>query len=47
MVMGHYTFAKGYNAFPIERAMVNVNGVLYYTLQTDTDSATRKMIQIK
>ncbi len=41
------SFAKGYNAFPIERAMVNVNGVLYYTLQTDTDSATRKMIQIK
>ncbi|MCC6283355.1 MAG: HYR domain-containing protein, partial [Saprospiraceae bacterium] len=41
------SFSKGYNTFPIERAMVNVNGLLYYTLQTDTDSATRKMIQIK
>ncbi|MCA0236377.1 MAG: HYR domain-containing protein [Bacteroidetes bacterium] len=40
-------FSKGYNSFPIDRSMVNVNGVLYYTLQTDNDSATRKMIQIK
>ena len=40
-------FPKGYNSFPIERSMVNVNGVLYYTLKTDKDSATRKMIQIK
>jgi hypothetical protein len=40
-------FSKGYNSFPIERSMVNVNGLLYYTLKTDSDSATRKMIQIK
>ena len=40
-------FPKGYNAFPIDRSMLNVNGVMHYTLQTNTDSATRKMIQIK
>lgn len=40
-------FPKGYNSFPIDRSMLNVNGLMHYTLQTNTDSATRKMIQIK
>jgi hypothetical protein len=40
-------FAKGYNAIPVDRALLNTTGLLYYTLQTDTDSATKKMIQTK
>jgi hypothetical protein len=40
-------FAKGYNSFPIERAMLNTTGLLYYTVQAGNDSATRKMIQTK
>ena len=41
------SFAKGYNAIPVDRALLNTTGLLYYTLQTDTDSATKKMIQTK
>ncbi|MEZ4894479.1 MAG: T9SS type A sorting domain-containing protein [Saprospiraceae bacterium] len=38
---------KGYNSILLDKAMVNSTGMLYYTLETDTDSATRKMIQAK
>ncbi|MCB0525941.1 MAG: proprotein convertase P-domain-containing protein, partial [Saprospiraceae bacterium] len=40
-------FPKGYNSILLDKAMVNSTGMLYYTLETDTDSATRKMIQAK
>ena len=40
-------FAKGYNTFAIDRQLVNTTGVLYYTVETTTDSATKKMIQSK
>ena len=40
-------FAKGYNTFSIDRQLVNTTGVLYYTVETATDSATKKMIQSK
>jgi len=40
-------FAKGYNAISLDRAMLNTTGLLYYKLETSTDSATRKMIQTK
>ncbi|TNE56828.1 MAG: HYR domain-containing protein, partial [Bacteroidetes bacterium] len=40
-------FSKGYNAIAIERALVNTTGVLYYKLETATDSAVKKMIQTK
>jgi len=40
-------FAKGYNSFMLDKAMVNTSGVLFYTLETSTDAATKKMIQSK
>ena len=40
-------FAKGYNSFAVEAQLLNTTGVLYYTLETATDSATKKMIQSK
>jgi hypothetical protein len=40
-------FAKGYNAIPLERALLSTTGMMYYTLETATDSATKKMIQTK
>jgi hypothetical protein len=40
-------FAKGYNAIALDRALMNSTGVLYYSLETATDSATKKMIQVK
>ena len=40
-------FAKGYNALSLDRALLNTTGMLYYTLETATDSATKKMIQVK
>ena len=40
-------FSKGYNTFNIDANALNLNGVLYYQIETDTDSATRKMIVIK
>jgi hypothetical protein len=39
------TFAKGENTISLERALLNTTGVLFYKLETATDSATRKMIQ--
>jgi hypothetical protein len=40
-------FAKGYNAIALDRANLRANGMLYYKLETTTDSATKKMIQSK
>jgi hypothetical protein len=40
-------FAKGYNNVSLDRAAVGAAGVLYYKLETSTDSATKKMIQTK
>jgi hypothetical protein len=43
-------FAKGYNThqcIETDRQLLNTTGVLYYTLETATDSATKKMIQSK
>jgi hypothetical protein len=41
------SFAKGYNAISIDRALLNANGLMYYKLETATDNATKKMIQTK
>jgi hypothetical protein len=41
------SFAKGYNSIAIDRALLNTVGLLYYKLETATDSATKKMIQTK
>jgi hypothetical protein len=38
-------FGKGYNAIALDRTTLNANGVLYYKLETATNSATKKMIQ--
>ena len=40
-------FAKGYNTISVDRALLNTTGLLYYTLETATDSATKKMIHLK
>ena len=40
-------FAKGYNSISLDRALLNTTGVLYYTLETATDAATKKMIQAR
>jgi hypothetical protein len=40
-------FAKGYNTISLDRALLNATGMLYYTLETATDKATKKMIQSK
>jgi hypothetical protein len=40
-------FAKGENNVSLDRALLNTTGVLYYKLETATDSATKKMIQTK
>lgn len=40
-------FPKGYNTIPLEKALLNTTGALYYTLETATDSATKTMIQAK
>ena len=40
-------FAKGYNAMVLDRSLLKASGVLYYTLETATYSATKKMIQMK
>jgi hypothetical protein len=39
-------FAKGYNQVTINRSDLSATGVLYYTLETATDSATKKMIMV-
>lgn len=40
-------YAKGYNTINLEVSTLNLNGVLYYQLDTENYSATRKMIVIK
>jgi hypothetical protein len=40
-------FVQGENTITLDRALINTTGVLYYRLETPTDSATKKMIQAK
>ncbi|MDO8367928.1 MAG: HYR domain-containing protein [Saprospiraceae bacterium] len=40
-------FAKGDNTIALDRALLNSTGMLFYKLETSTDSATKKMIQAK
>ncbi|MBL7809565.1 MAG: T9SS type A sorting domain-containing protein, partial [Saprospiraceae bacterium] len=40
-------FAQGDNAIVLDRALLNTSGVLYYKLDTNAGTATRKMIQTK
>jgi len=40
-------YAKGYNEVSINRSELAGSGVLYYTLETANDSATKKMIIIE
>jgi hypothetical protein len=40
-------FASGENMIALDRALILTTGVLYYKLETATDSATKKMIQAK
>jgi hypothetical protein len=42
---GDYT--KGYNAMVLDRTLLKTSGLMYYTLETATASATRMMIQMK
>ncbi|MBK9014611.1 MAG: T9SS type A sorting domain-containing protein [Saprospiraceae bacterium] len=39
-------YSKGYNTVKLNRSDVGANGVLSYRLDTDSDSATRKMILV-
>jgi hypothetical protein len=39
-------FAKGYNSINLDRTDIQGNGMLYYQLDTPTDSATKRMILI-
>jgi hypothetical protein len=40
-------FAKGYNAFTIDRALINSTGALFYKVATDKDGDVKTMIQTK
>lgn len=40
-------FAKGHNAVTIDHTLSGATGLLYYTLETATNSATKKMIRVK
>ncbi|MDO8368961.1 MAG: T9SS type A sorting domain-containing protein, partial [Saprospiraceae bacterium] len=40
-------FVKGENSILLDRSLINTTGLLYYKLETATDSATKKMIQLK
>ena len=40
-------FSRGYNEINLDLSSLNVNGVLYYQLETATHSATNKMIVIE
>jgi hypothetical protein len=44
VVEGEY--AKGYNQVNLKRSELNASGVLYFRLDTGSDSATRKMILV-
>jgi hypothetical protein len=40
-------FGKGYNAFMVDRKLVDQSGVLYYKVETATDSGVKPMIQTR
>jgi hypothetical protein len=41
-------FAKGYNSFLLDGNRLNIaGGILYYSIETATDRATRKMLRVK
>jgi hypothetical protein len=40
-------FPAGENTVVLDRALLNTTGVLYYQLETDKYSATKKMVQGK
>ena len=40
-------FVKGYNAVELKRSDISVNGLLYYQLDTEAFTATKKMIHIR
>jgi hypothetical protein len=40
-------FAKGYNSVQIKKSDISVNGLLYYQLDTEAFTATKKMIHIR
>ncbi|MBK6929482.1 MAG: HYR domain-containing protein [Saprospirales bacterium] len=40
-------FAKGYNAFTLDKALLGATGMLYYKVETPADSAVKKMVQTK
>jgi hypothetical protein len=39
-------YSKGYNTVSLKRSEMGASGVMYYRLDTNTDSATRKMILV-
>ena len=39
-------YGKGYNQLNIEKADLGAAGIIYYTLETSSETATRKMILI-
>ena len=41
------SFNKGYNTFSLDANELQLNGVLYYQVETELNSANRKMIIIK
>jgi len=41
------SYARGYNAVSLEKHLIGDAGVLFYKLETATDSAVRKMILLK
>jgi len=40
-------FAKGYNAFVVDRKLMEDSSSMYYRVETDVDQATKIMIQQK
>jgi hypothetical protein len=40
-------FVKGYNTVALDKALINTSGILYYSLKSGDNTATRKMIQTK
>jgi hypothetical protein len=40
-------FAKGDNAFTIDRSLLNTTGLMYYKVETAKETASKKMIQTK
>ena len=40
-------YQKGYNEIDLRQSQLNVSGLMYYQLDTDNFTATKKMIIIK